>query len=333
MYRISPVYGRIVARELERQGIDTTSLLTGTPLNRETLDTGGDLPVEDFVTLLRNAARLHPLEPLGLMIGRHCNIITLGPVGAAMAIAPTIREGLQALESFAQLHAGNAQVKLHSGVHQLEIESRYVTELGDTEPYHAESAALLIQQYLETVHGEPLQDIRFHFNFPEPEYAKAYRTHLHGQVSFNHEYNAIVLSQQHIDSPSPYYNAELWQQAQFVLAEQIRKRINQRSDTYTQHLRALMRSSETPLPTLTGVAKRLHVSERTLNRRLREESSSFREIRGEVLNQRARQYLIETDHSVEAVAATLGYQDAANFRRAFRRSEGCSPAAFRRRSA
>ena len=94
-----------------------------------------------------------------------------------------------------------------------------------------------------------------------------------------------------------------------------------------------MRSCEPPLPDLGAVAARLHVSERTLNRRLQQEGTSFRQVRGELLNAWARQHLRETEHSVEAIAAALGYQDAANFRRAFRKQEGCSPGEFRRRVA
>jgi AraC-like DNA-binding protein len=75
------------------------------------------------------------------------------------------------------------------------------------------------------------------------------------------------------------------------------------------------------------------MSPRTLNRRLQQEGSSYRVIKGTVLESWARLHLRETQLSVEAIAAALGYQDTANFRRAFRRSEGCSPSEFRRRSA
>jgi AraC-like DNA-binding protein len=95
---------------------------------------------------------------------------------------------------------------------------------------------------------------------------------------------------------------------------------------------SLLRSSEPPLPDLGAAAARLHMSERTLNRRLQREGTSFRQIRGAILGSWARQHLRETDHSVEAIAAELGYQDAANFRRAFRNSEGCSPGEYRRRA-
>ena len=71
------------------------------------------------------------------------------------------------------------------------------------------------------------------------------------------------------------------------------------------------------------------MSQRTLNRRLQMENASFRQLKSEALARWAKQYLRETDYSVEAIAEELGYTDTANFRRAFRKSEGCSPIDYR----
>jgi AraC-like DNA-binding protein len=56
---------------------------------------------------------------------------------------------------------------------------------------------------------------------------------------------------------------------------------------------------------------------------------SFRDIRSSELRGWARRYLKNTDLNVESIAAVLGYKDAANFRRAFRGWENCSPVQFR----
>ena len=50
-----------------------------------------------------------------------------------------------------------------------------------------------------------------------------------------------------------------------------------------------------------------------------------------VLCEWAERYLTESGHSVEAIAAILGYGDVSNFRRAFRSWTGLSPGDFRRR--
>ena len=75
----------------------------------------------------------------------------------------------------------------------------------------------------------------------------------------------------------------------------------------------------------------LTISERTLNRRLQAEGSSYRDLKSDALANWAQLYLDQTDKSVESIAATLGYQDTANFRRAFRKRTGCSPSEYRQR--
>ena len=44
----------------------------------------------------------------------------------------------------------------------------------------------------------------------------------------------------------------------------------------------------------------------------------------------AEYYLVETSESIENIGVVVGYEDASNFRRAFRAWRGVSPAAFRR---
>jgi len=79
--------------------------------------------------------------------------------------------------------------------------------------------------------------------------------------------------------------------------------------------------------------KSCNVSKRTLNRRLQAENTSFRQLKSRALAAWAKQYLRETEYSVQAIAEALGYTDTANFGRAFRKSEACSPKAYRRNQA
>ena len=78
-----------------------------------------------------------------------------------------------------------------------------------------------------------------------------------------------------------------------------------------------------------GVAHRLCLGHRTIQRKLRIEGTSFREVRRLVLEQRARRLLIETEHSVGEIADALGYNEVNSFRRAFECWAGVSPTQFR----
>jgi AraC-like DNA-binding protein len=121
----------------------------------------------------------------------------------------------------------------------------------------------------------------------------------------------------------------MWLQAQARLSVQLKNIDSRIKQPYTMHLVGLFNSNELPLPDLSTVAGTLCMSERTLNRRLLEEGVNYRQLKSEALISRAKQYLAHTDKSVEAIAADLGYQDAANFRRAFRKVTRHSPREYR----
>jgi AraC-like DNA-binding protein len=329
MDKISPVYARLILRELEHRKLDTSPLFAGTALSRNELLHGGDIELPNFVRILKLGDRLLGNEQLGFLLGRKMHVFAMGPVGAGMAVAPSLREGLQLLQSFTRLHASYIDIDARSTMQGLTVSILYGQETGYVERLHTETAVMLLQQYMETLIGEPVRDARYRFAMPEPDNSADYANALHGQIVFDAKANEVDIPQRWLDLPSPYYHAELWQQARVSLARTLREQSKNDGAPYAQHIATLLRTSETPFPALGEVAFGLHVSARTLNRHLRAENTSFRQLRSQALVSRAKLYLRQSDQSVEAIAEALGYRDTANFRRAFRKSEGRSPMEYR----
>ncbi len=82
--------------------------------------------------------------------------------------------------------------------------------------------------------------------------------------------------------------------------------------------------------TLDELARHFSMHQRTLNRRLKDSGTSFRELYAEARHQTARQLLCDTRSSIETIASLLGYSDVTAFSRAFSQWEGVPPAKWRR---
>ncbi|MEU4732059.1 AraC family transcriptional regulator [Streptomyces sp. NPDC023588] len=102
-----------------------------------------------------------------------------------------------------------------------------------------------------------------------------------------------------------------------TVAEQVRR-------TLTQRLRTSPR-----LPALGEVAARLAVSPATLRRRLRQEGTSFQELKDHVRRDAAIAGLAESGEPIAELAARLGFSEDTAFHRAFRRWTGTTPGAYR----
>jgi AraC-like DNA-binding protein len=86
-------------------------------------------------------------------------------------------------------------------------------------------------------------------------------------------------------------------------------------------------------PGMEEVAEALHMTTRTLRRKLEAEDTSFAEIFSDVRRSLATEYLQTTRMKTEDISALLGFSDAANFRHAFKRWTGKTPGDFRQRHA
>jgi AraC-like DNA-binding protein len=95
--------------------------------------------------------------------------------------------------------------------------------------------------------------------------------------------------------------------------------------------RQIVRLARDGEPSLEKVAEALHVSPRTLRRRLQERDRQFRTLRDDTLRRLAEDHLRDPRLQLAEVALLLGYSEQSAFTRAFRRWTGETPAAFRKR--
>lgn len=328
---ISSSYSRIIARVLGLQERDLQTLLSGTGLPQEVLLPGDEtrLSGPQQLRILQNARRLSGDPALGLRLGQHLQPSAHGPIGYLALSSPDLVTALKNLRDFLPLRIAFARLELAFSGPWLACDLRLGLDAPpDEERMLLECFALLLQALVESVLGAPLTDARFEFAFAAPDYRPVYRDYLHSPTLFSRDGNRLLLpgglarAANTAGDPVSYGLAR-------DLCEKLLAQVPATSLSMTSRVRRLLLTMP---PGATGeaeVARALFVTPRTLARRLKREGTGFREIRAQLLAEMSAQYLRESDLSVESIAALLGYHDAANFRRAFRRWFGQAPATFR----
>ena len=97
-------------------------------------------------------------------------------------------------------------------------------------------------------------------------------------------------------------------------------------------VREYLSASLKEAPGFDEVAAALHLSPRSLHRRLAEEDTSFRRIRERLRREQAVQRLESTKQSVAGIAEALGYSEPSAFFRAFVGWTGVAPTQYRKRN-
>ncbi|ACT01717.1 helix-turn-helix transcriptional regulator [Paenibacillus sp. JDR-2] len=175
--------------------------------------------------------------------------------------------------------------------------------------------------------GQPINAKLVEFSFPFME-ASALEAYFGCPVRFGADNNRLTLKRSDLDRPFLSYNEELLE----ILTPALERTLDERQSQFTivQTVeRIIKRDLAGSRPDMLIVARDLGMSERTLQRRLTEERTSFKKILSHVRHEMALIYLKDPALEIHEVAFLIGYEDQNSFYRAFRAWEGETPANWR----
>ncbi len=325
------IYGRIISSMAGQNPAETRQILAGTCLDHSANKSGlVGMTVSDYVQILRNAALVSGNNTIALEIGSKQILSSHGAMGRAARNAPSLKSSLETLATFTKIRAPFCSFRLTND----SSNTRLQFELDDTLQEQANAALDFIvgsiAQSINELAWVPLSRFELKLTRPKPPEADTYKALLPCSVVFNNDTNEMVFStrelqQEVIDAdPDEYFSAikrcrEIY--ASRDLAISTTDAVINSFDRMSGHLCSLE-----------DIAKQLHLSPRTLQRKLSAENAAFKPLRDAWLSEQASHLLINQQLSVEATAALLGYGDEANFRRAFKRWYQCTPSQFKNRN-
>ncbi|CAH0122797.1 MULTISPECIES: AraC family transcriptional regulator [unclassified Paenibacillus] len=148
------------------------------------------------------------------------------------------------------------------------------------------------------------------------------------RIRIGAQYNRLTLLRRDLDRPFVSYNEELLEVLTPVLDRSLDEQQCGRS--ITEMVKWIMkRSLAGGRPDIQAVAGELGMSDRTLQRRLADEGTSFKHLLTQARRELAREYLADPAIDMKEVAFLLGYEDQNSFYRAFRLWEGHTPSNWR----
>ena len=311
-----------------RWNVSADELLAGVQLTPEELsDPAVRVPIDTAKKLAERALALTGEPGLGFYMGLQMRISAHGYVGFAAMTASNLREALELAVRFTPTRTTALGLRLvvADGTASLIVDERY--PLDNAREFIMVALLVGLWQIGNTLTGRELTGSA-EFAFPEPEYFSRFARLAPGEVRFARRANLLLFDAEVLDYP-----LQLADPAALRLA---RNQCERELDAlgYEGNLlaraRALLNKSESGFPSLDELARQMSVSARTLKRKLAERGTSYSQLLEDQRRDKALLFLRSKELSVDEIADKLGYSDAANFTRAFRRWTGKSPIAFRR---
>jgi AraC-like DNA-binding protein len=142
------------------------------------------------------------------------------------------------------------------------------------------------------------------------------------------KHNVMVLRESDSELPFVTRNPELFEMLGPQLEQELNEGLN--TESFVDRVRLAIQEKLTGRrPAMEDIADVLHVSPRTLQRRLHDDGYNFQRVLEEARRHLARHYLAHSHLDLNDAAFLLGYNDAGSFVRAFRAWEGVPPSRWR----
>jgi AraC-like DNA-binding protein len=288
------------------------------------------ISLAELMTACKNAIRLSSDPHLPYRTGTSIHISAYGMYGFAILCCPDFRKAMAFAELYHALAAPLATIEFTEadGVASWLIEPN-ARAAADPQIYRfvTEMQIGIHISLMRDIMGAAFTPDQITLAYPKADDFGLPAEQIGCQVSYASRTNKIMFRSAWLDQPASLGNKTTYPAVVAVcddLLNELESRIG-----IAGTIRALLLRNITSPPTLAAIAELLEVSDRSLRRQLREQGISFRALLDELRMQIAIKYLRTTRLANEDIALALGFSDATNFRRAFRRWTNKSPSEIR----
>lgn len=313
---------------------DPARMLDGSGLDlRAVMETDDPISVRQSLICSRNAVAMMARPDWHFAwaetIGDHFH----GPLTTAWLSAPTLGDGIDVFIRYMPARIPYLAWRGRQAGRHFWIELTPLIDLGEIAAVLVEIPLLALLGYLRTVRGGRVSGATLQFMHAPVVPSERYEARCRCAFRFGQRRHALIVPAEWRALANAGHDPLLWRTALQRCESDLRRSGEATlAGTLRQYLlRSFDGGSAGRIPpTVESAAVELHMSVRTLHRRLRAAGVSYQALVDDARRERAAVLMLDARLRLGDVAAMLGYSDPANFSRAYRRWYGRNPRDARR---
>ncbi|MBX3587510.1 MAG: AraC family transcriptional regulator [Ramlibacter sp.] len=310
------------------QGIDVPRLFRAAQLDMRQLDDPDARFTAEKVSQLWELAVAWSGNPaLGMSRDLSARYVNFDVVGYAMLACSSLRAALENLARYLALISDAATFQLMPEGGECWLVLGHMGNTRRVPRQRQEYGLLTLLTLCRWLARRELPALRADFIFPVPAQMAPYEAAFECPLRFDQPATRILLASEDLDAPMPSRNAPLLALHERVMNERLVSLGN--VSTSYRVTGEIVRRLHTGEPRREDIAASLALTDRTLQRRLHAEKTSYQQLLDEARRELARKYLADDRHSLAQIADLLGFVDQSNFFRACRRWFGLPPGQYR----
>ena len=317
----------ILWRTIESYGIDPASLFEAEDIHvKLPIDPGTRVPYEKIDRIRSKAVILSGDEAFRIKSASNYLTSQLGALGYAWHVSLTLRKACLRLERFIRVVNDKAVIRVEDigGNMQVTLSLNVPSECA---PVRDDGALAVITRMCRLVSSDHFRLQAVNFKRSEPADIKPYFEYFGCQLNFDQTENQLLIPLSMADELLAGANPEL-----AVLNDQVvtrRLALIDRNDIVARVRAEIMDQMPDGNISDDSVASALHMSVRTMHRKLVEVENNFRSLLVEMRRSLAEQYIHDNSLTLTEISLLLGFSEPSSFSRAFKNWTGKAPSEAR----
>ena len=314
-------------KSIESYGIDPAPLFAAEGIKvKLPIDPCMRLPYARVDQLRATAEKLSGDEAFGLRSASAYLPSQFGALGYAWHASLTLRRAFMRLERFVRVVNDKAQVHIEDRDGCMIVTLKVGVD-SKSEFARDDGALALITRMCRMISGDGFRLQAVNFRHAEPKDIKPYFEYFGCQLNFKQADNQLYIPVSFADETLVGANPELALLNDKVVTRRL-ARID-RDDIVARVQATLV--DLLPLGNISddAVADALHMSVRTMHRKLTEENNNFRILLVEMRRDLAEQYILDNSLTLTEISLLLGFSEPSSFSRAFKSWTGTAPSEAR----
>jgi AraC-like DNA-binding protein len=263
----------------------------------------------------------------GLQAARCWHPSNLGTLGYAWLSSSTLRTGLRRVVRYWRIVIADVAVGLDETPETVEFVHAPAGPTGISDAIRGDAVMAIIYDMCRTNFGEAFKPQRVALRRPAPVNAGPYTALFGCPVAFGAESNRLLIGRAEADRALPTGNRDVAAAHDRILVEQLARL--EKADIVGRLRASLLERMTLGEFSEEDLASDLHMSRRSLQRRLAEADASYQSLVDDTRRDMALRYIRDPAKSATDITFLLGYSQQSAFTRAFRRWTGMSPSEYR----
>jgi AraC-like DNA-binding protein len=320
--------GQVFVRVVEMHGVDANALLREAGVDPAALrDPAARIPSTVWDGVGAKAAALIPDPAFALRAARSWHPSNLGALGHAWLASSTLRTGLERLQRYSRILGERAHLQLTDTRDGLRFAYDHRRRDPVLRAIGADFALSLVMDMCRMNYGATLRPMEVRLSRARVGDTEPYR-HFYGcPIHFETNEDSFLLSRRVADEPLPTANRQLAGTLDSILTSQLAAL--DRNNIPARCKSSLLEEITSGEVSEGDMARRLHMSRRTLQRKLAESNTTYQKLVDDTRRDLALRYMEDPRNSITDVTFLLGFSGQSAFTRAFNRWTGMSPTAYR----